>query len=394
MAQALDRLGRRVPRDQPDRRCTPRAPTATRSCSPCASAAGSTRCSTQYRTKGASPCRSPRACRARRPPQRQAAAAEGSGAAAEDDGGAAAGYFPYKPYCSVCDRDLTTVTGYDDETTELSYTCACGHAETVLLPRSPARQAGVEGRLADALGLRGRRLRAVRRRPSARRVRRSWSAARSSVRVFGGEQPIGPMYAFVGISGMAKMSSSRGGVPTPADALTDHGGAAAALAVRAPPPATSRSTIAFDARKSSGCTTSGTRWPAARSPTAPRPPPTPAPTPEPPAPPRASCRGRPARCPYRHTGLDRRHHDRRRGADAAHPVATLTRSARSARWRRSGRASTGPSAGSPRQLPAEQRTRRARRAGPAALLASLDDQQRESLRCWPTDSTRTGRWTA
>ena len=27
------------------------------------------------------------------------------------------------------------------------------------------------------------------------------------------------MYAFVGISGMAKMSSSRGGVPTPADAL-------------------------------------------------------------------------------------------------------------------------------------------------------------------------------
>ena len=37
--------------------------------------------------------------------------------------------------------------------------------------------------------------------------------------VFGGEQPIGPMYAFVGISGMAKMSSSKGGVPTAADAL-------------------------------------------------------------------------------------------------------------------------------------------------------------------------------
>ena len=37
--------------------------------------------------------------------------------------------------------------------------------------------------------------------------------------VFGGVQPIGPMYAFVGIAGMAKMSSSRGGVPTPADAL-------------------------------------------------------------------------------------------------------------------------------------------------------------------------------
>jgi len=37
--------------------------------------------------------------------------------------------------------------------------------------------------------------------------------------VFSAEPPIGPMYAFVGIVGMAKMSSSRGGVPIPADAL-------------------------------------------------------------------------------------------------------------------------------------------------------------------------------
>jgi lysyl-tRNA synthetase class 1 len=37
--------------------------------------------------------------------------------------------------------------------------------------------------------------------------------------IFGGKQPIGPMYAFVGISGMAKMSSSKGGVPVPGDAL-------------------------------------------------------------------------------------------------------------------------------------------------------------------------------
>src|SRR5580698_9692034 len=59
--------------------------------------------------------------------------AGGSGAAEEEDGGTSAGYFPYKPYCSVCLRDLTTVTGYDDQTTALSYTCACGHDETVLL---------------------------------------------------------------------------------------------------------------------------------------------------------------------------------------------------------------------------------------------------------------------
>jgi lysyl-tRNA synthetase, class I len=37
--------------------------------------------------------------------------------------------------------------------------------------------------------------------------------------IFGGDQPIGPMYAFVGTAGMAKMSSSRGGVPTATDAL-------------------------------------------------------------------------------------------------------------------------------------------------------------------------------
>ncbi len=62
------------------------------------------------------------------------AAAEGSGAAGEDDGsGGSAGYFPYKPYCGRCERDLTTVTSYDDETTELTYTCVCGHSETVHL---------------------------------------------------------------------------------------------------------------------------------------------------------------------------------------------------------------------------------------------------------------------
>jgi lysyl-tRNA synthetase, class I len=68
------------------------------------------------------------------PDEAETAAAEGSGAAAEDDGASSAGgYYPYKPYCSVCERDLTTVTSYDDESTELDYTCVCGHAETVKL---------------------------------------------------------------------------------------------------------------------------------------------------------------------------------------------------------------------------------------------------------------------
>ncbi|MFS7874929.1 MULTISPECIES: lysine--tRNA ligase [Streptomyces] len=147
------------------------------------------------------------------------AAAEGSGAAAEDDGSAgAAGYYPYKPYCSVCDRDVTTVTSYDDETTELAYTCACGHGETVRLSEHnrgklvwkvdwPMRWA-YEGVVFEPSGV------------DHSSPGSSYVVGGQIVReVFGGEQPIGPMYAFVGISGMAKMSSSKGGVPTPADAL-------------------------------------------------------------------------------------------------------------------------------------------------------------------------------
>ncbi|MFI0821471.1 lysine--tRNA ligase [Streptomyces sp. NPDC021098] len=146
-------------------------------------------------------------------------AAEGSGAAAEDDGSAgAAGYYPYKPYCSVCERDLTTVTAYDDETTELTYTCACGHGETVLLSEHdhgklvwkvdwPMRWA-YEGVVFEPSGV------------DHSSPGSSFVVGGQIVReVFGGDQPIGPMYAFVGISGMAKMSSSKGGVPTPADAL-------------------------------------------------------------------------------------------------------------------------------------------------------------------------------
>ncbi|MFI9203790.1 lysine--tRNA ligase [Streptomyces sp. NPDC053048] len=146
-------------------------------------------------------------------------AAEGSGAAAEDDGSAGtAGYFPYKPYCGACERDLTTVTAYNDDTTELAYTCVCGHAETVLLNEFnrgklvwkvdwPMRWA-YEGVIFEPSGV------------DHSSPGSSFVVGGQIVRkVFGGEQPIGPMYAFVGISGMAKMSSSKGGVPTPGDAL-------------------------------------------------------------------------------------------------------------------------------------------------------------------------------
>ncbi|HSX96120.1 MAG TPA: lysine--tRNA ligase, partial [Streptomyces sp.] len=146
-------------------------------------------------------------------------AAEGSGAAGEDDGSSGtAGYFPYKPYCGQCDKDLTTVTAYDDDTTELTYTCtACGFSETVALNEFnrgklvwkvdwPMRWA-YEGVVFEPSGV------------DHSSPGSSFQVGGQIVGIFGGEQPIGPMYAFVGISGMAKMSSSKGGVPTPADAL-------------------------------------------------------------------------------------------------------------------------------------------------------------------------------
>ncbi|MEU0553711.1 lysine--tRNA ligase [Dactylosporangium sp. NPDC006015] len=166
----------------------------------------------RYRTK------KPAAAAAAGTSEAEAEAAEGSGAASEDDGTAATGYYPYKPFCGNCGTDLTTVVSYDDDTTELTYTCVCGFTETVLLSEFnrgklvwkvdwPMRWA-YEGVIFEPSGV-------------------DHSSPGSSFQVggqivtevFGGEQPIGPMYAFVGISGMAKMSSSRGAVPTPADAL-------------------------------------------------------------------------------------------------------------------------------------------------------------------------------
>ncbi|MET7944612.1 lysine--tRNA ligase [Streptomyces sp. NPDC005302] len=145
-------------------------------------------------------------------------AAEGSGAAAEDDGSSTSGYYPYKPYCGQCGTDLTTVTSYDDETTELSYTCtACDFSETVLLSEFnrgklvwkvdwPMRWA-YEGVIFEPSGV------------DHSSPGSSFQVGGQIVGLFGGKQPIGPMYAFVGISGMAKMSSSKGGVPTASDAL-------------------------------------------------------------------------------------------------------------------------------------------------------------------------------
>ncbi|AXE22410.1 lysine--tRNA ligase [Streptomyces globosus] len=168
----------------------------------------------QYRTK-------PKAAKKSQKPVDEAEleAAEGSGAAGEDDGSAeGAEYFPYKPYCGECGKDFTKVTSYDDETTELTYVCTEDEfTETVKLSEFnrgklvwkvdwPMRWA-FEGVVFEPSGV------------DHSSPGSSFQVGGQIVHIFGGEQPIGPMYAFVGISGMAKMSSSKGGVPTPSDAL-------------------------------------------------------------------------------------------------------------------------------------------------------------------------------
>jgi lysyl-tRNA synthetase class 1 len=172
----------------------------------------------QYRTKPKPADQKKQQAKQKPVDEAELEAAEGSGAAAEEDGSGTAGYFPYKPYCGNCEKDLTTVTAYDDDSTELTYACtACGFSETVRLSEFnrgklvwkvdwPMRWA-YEGVVFEPSGV------------DHSSPGSSFQVGGQIVGIFGGKQPIGPMYAFVGISGMAKMSSSRGGVPTPADAL-------------------------------------------------------------------------------------------------------------------------------------------------------------------------------
>ncbi|MEO7449234.1 MAG: lysine--tRNA ligase [Humibacillus sp.] len=155
--------------------------------------------------------------------QEQAAAAteaeRGSGAASEDDGSEGrAGYYPFKPFCASCGTDFTTVTAYDDDSHELTYDCTrCGHSETVDLDTF------TDGKLVWKVDwpMRWAHEHVVFE-PSGvdhQSPGSSYIVGKDLAPIFGWERPVGPMYAFVGIAGMAKMSSSKGGVPIPTDAL-------------------------------------------------------------------------------------------------------------------------------------------------------------------------------
>jgi len=135
-----------------------------------------------------------------------------------EDPRATAAYYPYRPYCATCGRDDTTVTGFDDDTTEISYTCACG------AQIGPVPIAEVAGKLVWKVDWPMRwAYEQVTFEPAG--VDHSSPGSSFTVggelvsEIFGGQLPLHFAYSFVGTSGSAKMSGSRGGAPTPADAL-------------------------------------------------------------------------------------------------------------------------------------------------------------------------------
>ena len=137
----------------------------------------------------------------------------------DDEGERPAGaYYPFRPYCASCGRDDTTVTGFDDETTEITYTCACG---TVV---GPTPIADVAGKLAWKVDWPMRwAYEHVTFEPAGNDHASPGSSftvgAELVTSIFGGELPLHFGYAFVGAGGSSKMSGSRGGAPTPSDAL-------------------------------------------------------------------------------------------------------------------------------------------------------------------------------
>ncbi len=137
----------------------------------------------------------------------------------EDDSESGVGYFPFKPYCHDCGRDTTTVTAYDDDTTDLAYTCSvCDYHGTTNLATQdegklvwkadwPMRwafehvdfePAGMDHATPGSSFTVGHEL-----------VESVWDYPRPAW--FG--------YGFVGFAGVQKMSSSAGGAPTAEDAL-------------------------------------------------------------------------------------------------------------------------------------------------------------------------------
>jgi lysyl-tRNA synthetase class 1 len=151
---------------------------------------------------------------------RQEAAAMAESVANDEDGGRTTiGWFPFKPYCRDCGRDTTTVTSYDDETTDLAYTCSVGdyHGTTNLATQD-------EGKLVWKADWPMRwAFEHVDFEPAGMdhaTPGSSFTVGHELVEsVWGYPRPAWFGYGFVGFAGVQKMSSSAGGAPTASDAL-------------------------------------------------------------------------------------------------------------------------------------------------------------------------------
>ncbi|MDQ6523215.1 lysine--tRNA ligase [Nocardioides sp. LHD-245] len=127
--------------------------------------------------------------------------------------------FPYKPYCRGCGRDTVTLTSYDDATTDLAYTCdVCGDSYVTNVATQD------EGKLVWKVDWPMRwTFEGVHFEPGGvdhASPGSSYTVGKELVGpIFGGSAPSFVGYSFVGVAGMPKMSSSKGGVPTAAEAL-------------------------------------------------------------------------------------------------------------------------------------------------------------------------------
>ncbi|WP_224766330.1 lysine--tRNA ligase [Nocardioides campestrisoli] len=166
----------------------------------------------RYRTKAKSP----------EPSSEQEAESLEESVADDDEAPAAPGddlaRFPFKPYCRECGRDTTTATAYDDESTDLAYTCSsCGFSGVTNLATQD------EGKLVWKVDWPMRwTFEGVDFEPAGldhATPGSSFTVGQEVAPLFGGRAPSFFGYGFVGFAGMQKMSSSAGGVPTATDAL-------------------------------------------------------------------------------------------------------------------------------------------------------------------------------
>ncbi len=128
-----------------------------------------------------------------------------------------AAYYPFKPYCATCGKDDAVVESYDEATATIAYRCACGHRESYSLDEKiqgklvwkvdwPMRWAH-EGVVFEPGG------------EDHAAPNSSYTVGKEIVKLFGYEAPYFVQYAFVGMAGRSKISSSAGGSPTPGQAL-------------------------------------------------------------------------------------------------------------------------------------------------------------------------------